>query len=43
MCEMYVIGHIFCKIDWLFALTRYVLGPKGDNRDYFEIKFEHYC
>ena len=43
MYVMYVSGHFFCKIDRLFALTRYVPKPKGDDRDYFKIKFEHYC
>ena len=43
MHEMYVSRHFFCKIDWLFVLTRYVPGPKGDDRDYFKIKFERYC
>ena len=43
MYEMYVSGNFFCKIDRLFALNRYVPKPKGDDRDYFKIKFEHYC
>ena len=43
MYEMYVSGNFFCKIDIIFALTRYVPKPKGDDRDYFKIKFEHYC
>ena len=41
--EMYVSGHFLCKICWLFALTHYVPGSKGDEREFIKIKFEHYC
>ena len=42
MYEMYVNGHFLCKIYWLLALTHYVPGSKGDEHDFFKIKFEHY-
>ena len=32
MYVAYVSGHFLCKIYWLFALTRYASGSKGDER-----------
>ena len=41
--EMYVSSHFLCKIYWLFALTHYAPGSKGDVLFLISWTFGHHC